>query len=338
MPIGDNILNVALATDAYNTRRSLYMEDMYEIVEKVLKIDPASELGVLQRCGAAAKSWNIPVKNEEIYYRLDLESFIGKRFRLPNGAIVIVNRAFEKYTHIVVKDVPPFWGDEIVERIFSTYGRISEIKQEVFKFGVYDCRPAYKEVWDGNWRIKIILDKQIPSSLRIDGHKIDVFYKGQPKTCFNCGGNHFFYEKRCDTQHLNRFKLDNFPTLLPQETHEVEEPASDEDAREEQMEENNNVDENNKKSETTKSSDPKRQEVQPMTTPQISQKNSEPEKNPETLSGSDDTNSITEAPLENVNDDLNSVTKAPLESNVEEKEEPILKVTSPKPDNQLITK
>ena len=50
----DKILNVAVVKDTYNPHRSLYMDDIYEIVEKLLKIDPATELSVLQKCGAQA--------------------------------------------------------------------------------------------------------------------------------------------------------------------------------------------------------------------------------------------------------------------------------------------
>ena len=141
----DKILNVALVMGGGS--KSLYLEDMYEIVEKLFKINPATELGVLQKCGAYAKSWNIAVQDADIHDRLNLEEFVGKRFRLPvNGKIVEVNRAFESFTQMVVKDVPPFWKEDIVERIFQSYGRISEIKREIFKFGVHDCKDSYKQV------------------------------------------------------------------------------------------------------------------------------------------------------------------------------------------------
>ena len=222
MGMENKILNVAVVRDRLSRNRSLYVDDIYDIVEKLFKFDPATELGVLQKCGSMARSWNIAAINEEIHFEKELDKYVGQKFRLSTGYVIVVSRAYEKFTNIVVKDVPPHWGSDTVERIFKNYGRINETKQEQFRFGVIDCKAAYREVWNGNWRLSILLDKSIPSTLMIDGHRIEVYYRGQPKTCFNCGGNHFFYENKCNQEHLNRFRLEEFPELTPSQIQVVE--------------------------------------------------------------------------------------------------------------------
>ena len=67
----DKILSVSVAEDKPSSfNRSIYVEDVYEIVEKVFKLDPLSELGVLQRkSGGLSKIWNIAVKDVDLHYR-----------------------------------------------------------------------------------------------------------------------------------------------------------------------------------------------------------------------------------------------------------------------------
>ena len=54
----------------------LYVDDIYEIVEKLFRIDPATELGVLQKCGSMGKSWNIAVRNKELHYEKELDKLV----------------------------------------------------------------------------------------------------------------------------------------------------------------------------------------------------------------------------------------------------------------------
>ena len=53
------ILSVVLVENSAFSSRSLYVEDVYEVIEKVLKIDPALELGVYQRGPKLAKYWYV---------------------------------------------------------------------------------------------------------------------------------------------------------------------------------------------------------------------------------------------------------------------------------------
>ena len=222
----DKILNVSVAENATSPfNKSIYVDDIYEIVEKVFKINPAIELGVMQRKGGLSKSWNIAVKDVDTHNRKNMDRFVGERYKLSSGCVINVSRAYEVFTDVVVKDIPPYWNTETVERIFQAYGRVNSVKQEEFRYSVRDCRAAYRNVWNGNWRINILIEKAIPSTLKIDGERIEVHYRGQPKTCFNCGDNHFFYERVCGRTHLNRFNMEDFPELIPRPVRDVNSEA-----------------------------------------------------------------------------------------------------------------
>ena len=73
------LLSVELVNDRGSFNRSIYIDDVYDIVEKVLKINPATELAVCQRGRDQAKYYIIGVKNEDIWNRLNLSAYIGER-------------------------------------------------------------------------------------------------------------------------------------------------------------------------------------------------------------------------------------------------------------------
>ena len=68
-----------------------------------------------------------------------------------------------------LKHIPPHWEKEHVERNFSFYGKIVNMKREPMKYSVRGCKRAYEKVWNGNWRIRMILNKSIPSNVIISG-------------------------------------------------------------------------------------------------------------------------------------------------------------------------
>ena len=60
--MADLIYSVSLVEDKSafsNAKSSLYVEDIYDVIEKVFKIDPVFELGVFQRGRGFAKYWNV---------------------------------------------------------------------------------------------------------------------------------------------------------------------------------------------------------------------------------------------------------------------------------------
>ena len=288
----DKIFKVSVAEDKTSCfNKSLYLDDVYEVVEKVFKIDPVTELGVLQKKDRMSKSWNIAVKDADIHDRKNMERHVGEIYKLTSGCVINVSRSYEIFTDILVKFVPPYWTPQTIERIFQAYGRINGIKQEEFRYSERDCRAAYRAVWSGNWRINILIDKPIPSTLKIDGERIEVHYRGQPKTCFNCGDNHFFYERKCGSTHFNRFNMDDFPQLIPRQVKDVNLDVQPDEVNE------NSSEEMDKPDETPTAQQESDQNMDEIEAPQASKESNESEKekqepNAKETSESEDTNKI----------------------------------------------
>ena len=122
--MADLILSVSLVEDtsAFG-KSSLYVEDIYDVIEKVFKIDPVYELGVCQR-GRGLKYWNVGVRNEEIRNKLQLNKHLGEQYSLPSGTIVQIGNAFETFQEITVKHIPPHWSREHAQRILGSMGKM----------------------------------------------------------------------------------------------------------------------------------------------------------------------------------------------------------------------
>ena len=77
------------------------------------------------------------------------------------------------------------------------------------------CRREYKYKENGIVKIRMRLKKSIPSSLSIDGERVEVYHRGQVRTCYNCGGGHI--KANCDVKNpedfTNRFSIEKFPEL-----------------------------------------------------------------------------------------------------------------------------
>ena len=232
--MADLIYSVSLVEDKSafsNSKSSLYVEDIYDVIEKVFKIDPVYELGVCQRGRGYAKYWNVGVRNQEVWRKLKMARHFGEQYSLPSGTIVQIGKSFETFQDITVKHIPPHWSREHVERIFGFYGKIVSTKQEEMKFSVRSCKSSYEKVWNGNWRIRMTVAKEIPSSLIISGFQIEVFYRNQVRTCYRCGqSGHEAYNCKTRYHHFeNRFSLEEYPELVPKTPIVVEEESDGEE-------------------------------------------------------------------------------------------------------------
>ena len=228
-PLAELILSVVLCENNAFSSRSLYVEDIYEVLEKVLKIHP-DDLSVCQRGPKLAKFWHVGVKTEEIWDRLDLSKHVGEIYRLRLGTEVQICKTLETCEKITVKHIPPHWGKEHVERIFSFYGKIVNMKREPMKYSVRGCKRSYEKVWNGNWRIRMAVKKSIPSNLIISGWQIEVFYRTQTRTCYRCGQDGHV-ASQCDTRYRdfeNRFNMEDYPELVRKEPIVVGDDVNDE--------------------------------------------------------------------------------------------------------------
>ena len=213
--MADLIISVELVPGAHGVNRKLSLHDMYEVVEVILKINPAEELVLLQEGRPWAKSYHIGVKNSDIWNRLNLDSFMNEQYILSTGKTILFHRAYDRYTVVTVKNIPAFWERIKVERIFSQYGVVVGMKRDQLKFSdPTECKEEYKSVWNGDWKIRMKVDNGIPSNMFLDGASIEIYYRGQRRTCFKCGRFHNFRD--CDTkeeEYENRFTWCDFPEL-----------------------------------------------------------------------------------------------------------------------------
>ena len=128
------ILSIELVeyTKAYH---SLYIEDIYHVIEDVLKLNPSEDVGVIQKgVGHAPKTYKFGLKDESIWFGYDIGNFIEKKFEIGTGKKVMIQRAYETYKDVTLKNVPPHWTKDYVERVLSHYGVIVNITQERLKF------------------------------------------------------------------------------------------------------------------------------------------------------------------------------------------------------------
>ena len=235
------ILSVEIVSERGTSNKSLYIQDIYDVVEKVMKIDP-KELSVIQKCGPLAKSFNIGVKTEEIWNHRNLDSFIDERYVLPSGVVVQIQRAFQRYEEITVKNIPPHWGRNQIERIFSFYGTVMNMRYQAMKYSYgNDCKPEYERVWDGNWRVRMKIKKPIPSTLTVSDWQIEIFHRNQRKTCWRCGSDEHS-RRDCETRYryfINRFDMEEFPEIVPKVPRNVIDENENTDVNGDTADENN---------------------------------------------------------------------------------------------------
>ena len=210
------ILSVELVdyTKAYH---SLYIDDIYHVIEDVLKLNPSEDVVVIQKgFGHAPKTYKVGLKDEAVWFGYNIPQFIEKKFEIETGKRIMIQRAYETYKDVTVKNVPPHWNKDYVERVLSYYGLIISMTQERLKFSTRKeaLRYGYGDIWNGNWRVRMKVKKAIPSTLIISDAKIEFHYRDQDKTCWRCGMDH--PKRNCQTKpddFINKFSIDEFPEL-----------------------------------------------------------------------------------------------------------------------------
>ena len=234
----------------------LKLNDVHEVIYGRLGLKP-TDLDGVQRSGDPPKRYDFIVKSCTVWYNKDLDRFMDQKLTLASGKVVELCRAFEETTTVRVVRMPLCWDEMKATRILSWYGEVKKCEKELWRDG-YDgaSYDNYAGLWNGNWRVKMIVEKPIPSSLWVSGEKFEVFYTGQTRTCFKCGKAHMINNCRTPPEgFINRFDISKFPPLEkgrfarhennngrnmnPEEDSEVEESAEEvmEESAEEVMEE-----------------------------------------------------------------------------------------------------
>ena len=228
--------NLIISIELVNYTRSwdsLYIEDIYAVIEDVLKLKPSEHVEVIQKgVGHAPKCYKIGIKSEKIWIDHHLDSFIEEKVELGTGKTILIQKAYVQYAEVTVKNVPPHWDRDDVERICGYYGLIVSMTKETLRYSERRnaVRRGYAGIWNGNWRVKMKVNKQIPSTLIISDNKLEFHYRDQHKTCWRCGMDHQW--KNCSTKYddfINRFSLSKFPPLGSKRQEEEEEDTPEED-------------------------------------------------------------------------------------------------------------
>ena len=210
----DNILGVELVDVPSSTPKAsqfISVQDIHEVLHHVMKLKP-TDLEGLQKNSPKPGRYDVYVKSMEIYNSKNLNRLLYKKAKLCSGKTVLITKAFEETRSVRVKRMPMFWKCDKVKRIFSWYGDIHSVEREKWK--TYDDFNGYGGLWNGTYLIQMVVRRDIPSTITIAGHRLEVFYKGQPGTCWRCGGDHL--KSECTTPwryFTNRFDIDDFPVL-----------------------------------------------------------------------------------------------------------------------------
>lgn len=220
------IIKIELVPEKGSYSNSIHIQDVYQIVEDIMGINPITQLAVCQKGGPLAKSYKIGVKNSRIWDELNLDRFMDEQFRLTSGKLVMFLRYSEDFQEVTVKNVPPDWSGGDVCRILNFYGTVVSLKHQYMQHSERNVKADYHSVWDGNWRVKMKLTRHIPSNIIIKNTSIEIHYRHQNRTCWRCGLEHNIKECRslgiAPRDFVNRFSWEDFPELVKKKVHKVE--------------------------------------------------------------------------------------------------------------------
>ncbi|PIK45398.1 putative zinc finger CCHC domain-containing protein 3-like [Apostichopus japonicus] len=145
---------------------------------------PRQVFEILESVGATVASvldavQVLPNKSMDVTFKTVAlkRAFVKVLRRLPS---VVVEPYSNDYVVVTVLNVEHELNDNIVKFALGMYGKVVASRWCVY--------PEYPSIFNGNRQYKVVLEKDIPSSLRIGARNISVRYPGQPFTCLRCGG------------------------------------------------------------------------------------------------------------------------------------------------------
>ena len=207
----DRIFRLELVENDPRSRTQLYLEDIHIVLSQGLGITP-DDIDGLQQNGATPKSYEICLKSMDIWQQKGIDNRMNASYQLKNGKSVLITKSYDDCTSVVVKYIPLSWNKNRIFMIFSWYGEVKKIDEEYWRVHTNITNSKeYKGIHNGNYRISIKLKKSIPSSLTIDGKKLEIHYRSQELSCWICGRAHRKHE--CETawgNYVNRFSMNQF--------------------------------------------------------------------------------------------------------------------------------
>ena len=209
------------------------LKDIHELLNEKLSLNAAH----LEGLQAAHRRYAIAVKSLEIWRDKRIEWLLDRRFNLSSGKVVELSKAYEAFTTVRAVRMPMGWDREKVERIFAWYGTVKKLDKEEWRAGNEEFSKEYAGLWNGNWRLKMVLRIPIPNTIIVSGEKFEIYYQGQERTCWKCGGSHSKKDCKVAWAHYsNKFDYGQFPPLNS-ENGDEDEDGEEADMEEAEMEE-----------------------------------------------------------------------------------------------------
>ena len=199
----------------WQQHNAIMIEDVYEVVEVIMRISPA-DVQTIQQYSPDSKRIDVKIRSDNKYIEYNIDDYIDKTYSLRSGATVNICKPFEEYKEVRVQRISITWDMEEVKRIFNAYGTVKQIHEERFRPNYSNkVKTSYTDITTGTFRLKMKIKYDIPSTLIISRFKIEIFYFGQPQTCWRCGMDHRKGDDGgCKTEYkdfINKFSMNDFP-------------------------------------------------------------------------------------------------------------------------------
>ena len=176
-----------------------------DVVFDILKIDHNEIIGFQQ----LSKEKYVLKFSKSFIFQTFCDEYDEKDVDIGNGKSVRIINFSRQYTYISIRYAPFDMGNDILERILGSYGRVYGIRLSRFAYG------KAEGLLNGTRTARMELKRSIPSSLNIFGHNVVFYYNGQQKTCFKCGrGNHMAADCCYDSDdRINIYSSTDFPDI-----------------------------------------------------------------------------------------------------------------------------
>ena len=195
----------------FGTYGSLTLDDTVEVIEDVMKLHHSEVYGI-QKFGARKIVFSV---TDTAFWKGSVQECLDETVRVFSGKVIYMNVPNNTVTDVFIKHAPMDWPEEKIKRIFSFYGDIRKISNVEIRTGEINRTNNYVGKTSGTRKIRMRINRPIPSSLSVDNERIEVYHRDQQRTCYKCGGGHL--RKYCDVtdpnDFTNRFSMDQFPEL-----------------------------------------------------------------------------------------------------------------------------
>ena len=194
----------------------LSVEDIYEVLDEIIEIADF-KLQRVQLYGQDPHRIDVRVRLLSDFQTY-IEPILEREYLLRSKKLVKIVKPFEEYKTIRVRRVPGVWDEADLVRIFSFYGTVKGIEEETMRPSPTNrIRESWRELYTGTYRLKMKVNRDIPSTLIVSRFKIEIFYFGQNQTCWRCGMAHRKSDNGgCKTEFnefVNKFTMEDFPEL-----------------------------------------------------------------------------------------------------------------------------